>query len=90
MGSFLDYLRYVVYSKLYYVVLGIVSFLATFIGIVANVVGKRLNTNYYVARTFYYACSPIVGWRLDIKGEEHFKSAETGEQPAVIVGNHQR
>jgi len=83
-------IQYKLNSLLYYVLLLTVSFFATLIGVVANLCGQRFNTNYYVARTFYWTAGPILGWDFDVSGEEHFKSVESGEQPAVILGNHQK
>jgi phosphatidylinositol glycan class A protein len=83
-------LGYTLGLNLYYVLLLLVSFCATFIGVVANLCGKRFNTNYYVARTFWHVTGPILGWKFEVTGEEHFKAVENGEQPAVILGNHQR
>lgn len=75
---------------LYYVILTIVGFLATFIAIVATLFGKRFNTNYYVARTFYHIAGPIVGWNFDVQGEEHLWRLEESRQSAVLLGNHQK
>jgi hypothetical protein len=55
---------------------------------------QRLNINYYVARSFYHVCSPLVGIRLDVEGMEHLSSLATARegkgQSAVLLGNHQR
>lgn len=86
MGALVFRLRFALYNTL----LISVSFFAVFIGVIANLAGQRYNTNYYVARTFYYVAGPIIGWKYVVEGEEHFAKSVTGEQPAVIVGNHQR
>lgn len=88
---------------LYTTILLLVSFLAVFIGLVATLLGKRLNTNFYVARTFCTVGGFIMGWRFEVEGEEHLwsmkdvggdpsvegRAGETGRS-AVMVGNHQR
>ncbi len=55
---------------------------------------QRLNINYLTARSFYYICSPLVGIRLEVDGEEHLTSLLTARngapQSAVLIGNHQR
>lgn len=55
---------------------------------------QRLNINYFTARSFYYICSPLVGIRIDVEGEEHLTSLLTAKngksQSSVLVGNHQR
>ena len=55
---------------------------------------QRLNINYLVARSFYYVCSPLIGIKLEVEGEEHLSNllhARGGRsQSAILVGNHQR
>ncbi len=55
---------------------------------------QRLNINYLTARSFYYICSPLIGIKLDVEGEEHLTSLLTAKdgkpQSAVLIGNHQR
>lgn len=55
---------------------------------------QRLNINYFVARSFYHVCSPLVGIKLEVEGEEHLSALVSGRegkgQSAVLVGNHQR
>ena len=94
---------YILRVTLYTITLLSVSFLAVFIGLVATLCGKRLNTNYYVARTFFHVAGPIMGWKFEVEGEEHLwslkgvggderiegRAGETGRS-AVMVGNHQR
>jgi lysophosphatidate acyltransferase len=46
---------------------------------------NRLNTNYYVARSFYLLAGSLTGIRFRVEGEENFDKA----RPAVLVGNHQ-
>ncbi|WWD18332.1 hypothetical protein CI109_102782 [Kwoniella shandongensis] len=85
---------------LYTITLLSVSFLAVFIGLICTLVGHRLNTNYFVARTFWHVAGPIMGWKFVVEGEEHLWNMEgTGGEgegqaskkgrSAVMVGNHQ-
>ncbi|WVF69309.1 hypothetical protein IAT40_004085 [Kwoniella sp. CBS 6097] len=80
---------------LYTIVLLAVSFLALVIALVCTLVGQRLNTNYFVARTFYHIAGPILGWKFEVEGEEYLWKIEgEGEagkkgRSAVMVGNHQ-
>lgn len=87
---------------LYTVTLLAVSFLAVFEGIILSLVGKRLNTNYYVARSFWYIAGPIMGWKFEVEGEEYLWSLGEGVaaegvsgdatklgRSAVMLGNHQ-
>ncbi|OCF43934.1 phosphatidylinositol glycan, class A [Kwoniella heveanensis CBS 569] len=91
MGKFLFQLRVALYT----VVLLSVSFLALVIALVCTLVGQRLNTNYFVARTFYHVAGPIMGWKFEVEGEEYLWKIEgEGEagkkgRSAVMVGNHQ-
>ncbi|WWC70601.1 uncharacterized protein I206_104552 [Kwoniella pini CBS 10737] len=84
-------------SALYTILLLLVSFFALLIGLVCTLTGKRLNTNYYVARTFYHVAGPILGWKYEVEGEEYLWKLE-GEgggtagkkgRSMVMVGNHQ-
>ena len=87
---------------LYTITLVTVSFLAVFEGLVCAILRKRLNTNYYVARTFLHVAGPIVGWNFEVEGEEYLWNlkdvggqdivGEAGKsgRSAVMVGNHQR
>ena len=86
---------------LYTTILLLVSFIAVIEGLILTLVGKRLNTNYYVARTFYYIAGPIMGWKFEVEGEEHLWNLDIGGEgvqghatrqgrSAVMLGNHQR
>jgi phosphatidylinositol glycan class A protein len=87
---------------LYTATLLTISFWAVIIAFVATLLGKRLNTNYYVARTFWHVAGPILGWKFEVEGEEHLWSlkdvgqegveghASKSGRSAVMVGNHQR
>jgi len=96
MPPLLFTLRVIVYT----VLLLSVSFVSLFIALVSTILGKRLNTNYYVARTFYRVTGPIIGWKFEVEGEEYLWSlkhhggqgagdAREGGRSAVLVGNHQ-
>ena len=99
MAPLLFTLRLILYS----ITLLSVSFLAVFIGLISTILGKRLNTNYYVARTFYHVGGVIMGWKFEVEGEDYLWSvkglgghesvegvAGEGGRSAVMVGNHQR
>lgn len=82
-------IQYKLGMAVYGTVLALVGFIATLEAIVLALIGKRFNVDFYVARTFYYLCAPIIGWYIEMEGEEHLLNLQaTG--PAVILGNHQR
>jgi len=58
------------------------------------VVPAMSNANGIVARTFYYTCGTLIGWRMKVEGGEHLTKlliARDGKpQSAVVIGNHQR
>ncbi|KAL1408126.1 Phosphatidylinositol N-acetylglucosaminyltransferase GPI3 subunit [Vanrija albida] len=88
MGAIMWKLRITVY----YVLLIFTGFVATFESIIAALLGQRSNTNYYVARTFWYMAGPIIGWKFEVEGEEHLQalaSKPSSERSAVLLGNHQ-
>ncbi|ORX40248.1 hypothetical protein BD324DRAFT_641151 [Kockovaella imperatae] len=84
---------------LYTITLLLVSFLAVFIGIVCALLGQRVNTNYYVARSFWLIAGPIMGWKFQVEGEEYLWKQDGAEgfngvagkngRCAVMLGNHQ-
>lgn len=84
---------------LYTILLISTSFLAVLIAIVCSLTGRRLNTNYFVARTFYCIAGTILGWKFQVEGEQYLwelsgehgggKANEKGRS-MVMVGNHQR
>ncbi|WWC88843.1 uncharacterized protein L201_003758 [Kwoniella dendrophila CBS 6074] len=93
MGKIIYNLRLTLYT----ILLLLVSFFALLIGLVCTLIGKRLNTNYYVARTFYNVAGPLIGWKFEVEGEDYLWTLE-GEgggqagkkgRSAVMVGNHQ-
>lgn len=99
MGTIIFRLRVTLYT----ITLLSVSLLAVFIGLFCTIIGKRLNTNYYVARTFWLTAGPIMGWKFIVEGEEYLWNLKEGEggsggegvagktgRSAVMVGNHQR
>lgn len=84
-------------ATIYTITLLTVSLWAVVIAFIATICGSRLNTNYYVARTFYYVGGSIMGWTIDVEGEEYlWEGSKKGDKAkgvarsAVMVGNHQR
>lgn len=84
-------------AAIYTVTLLTVSLWAVVIAFVATICGQRLNTNYYVARTFYAVAGTIMGWTIDVEGEEYLWEVTSDSdkskgraRSAVMVGNHQR
>lgn len=91
MVKIIFYFRTILYS----ITLLTVSFLAVGIGLICTIFGVRLNTNYYVARTFYGIAGLVMGWTFEVEGEEHLDKGLEGDEgkqgrSAVMVGNHQR
>ena len=46
--------------------------------------GKRLHTNFVVARSFFYFTRPLIGLDVTIENEHYLQN-----RPAIMVGNHQ-
>ncbi|CED83473.1 1-acylglycerol-3-phosphate o-acyltransferase [Phaffia rhodozyma] len=78
--------RYYINLSIYTLCLLTTSAVAIGISLTLTLFGQRLNTNYWVARTFYKLTSPILGIKIEIEGREHL---ENNGGPAVLVGNHQ-
>lgn len=78
-------IRYIARFTLYCTTLGLTSVWAIILSLALNVVGQPSSIQYWVARSFYYFASPILGWKLRIEGKEHLSD----EGCTVLVGNHQ-
>lgn len=78
-------LRYYYRFTLYCTTLGLTSAWALLVSIALSLVGQNHSIQHYVARSFYYFASPIVGWKIKVEGEEYLKN----EESTVFVGNHQ-
>ncbi|GMK58186.1 hypothetical protein CspeluHIS016_0502180 [Cutaneotrichosporon spelunceum] len=86
-------------ARLYFNVTVYLTTLATssvwglLVTIIASATGQRLNINYYVARSFYKICGPLVGINVIVEGEEHLEGLSTANngkhQSAVVIANHQ-
>lgn len=74
------YIRLVVYLS----TLSIVSAWGVVVSIAMNVVGRRLDVNWVIARCFYALASRALDIRFEVEGEEHLSVT-----PAVLIGNHQ-
>ncbi|ORX35002.1 putative 1-acylglycerol-3-phosphate O-acyltransferase [Kockovaella imperatae] len=86
--------RYGYHLLIYVSTLGALSIWGVVVSVLASVTGQRLNINYYVARSFYNVCSPLINIRFIVEGEEHLTGLLRGGtdgqgQSAVLVGNHQ-
>lgn len=77
--------RYYWRFSLYCTTLGLTSAWAVALSIALNLVGKSESIQHYVARSFYYFAGPILGWTINIEGEEHLQPKTS----TVFVGNHQ-
>lgn len=72
-------------TLLYILGMGVCSSIGVTYGLISCLwPGKRFNTNYVVARSFYYLIRSIIGISMTIEGEKNLR-----RRPAIIVGNHQ-
>ncbi|KAL6309766.1 hypothetical protein BKA93DRAFT_814664 [Sparassis latifolia] len=76
--------RYYVRIALFLSTLSVCSVWGILAALGLSVVGRRLDTSWVVARSFYYLCNRAVGIRFIVEGGEHLET-----RPAVLVGNHQ-
>ncbi|KDQ64216.1 hypothetical protein JAAARDRAFT_27841 [Jaapia argillacea MUCL 33604] len=76
--------RYYVRIGVYLSTLGAVSMWGAVVAVGMGIAGRRFDTNYVVARSFYHLAGTILGIRFTVEGEEHLET-----RPAVLVGNHQ-
>ena len=72
------------HAPTYLSTLGICSVWGAVASIGFSLIGERYNGNWFTARSFYFACSRLLGIDFDVEGEEYLNT-----RPAVLVGNHQ-
>lgn len=77
--------RYYYRFTLYCTTLGLTSMWAVALSVAMSLVGASSSIQHYVARSFYYFASPILGWTLNVEGEQYLKT----DSPVVFIGNHQ-
>lgn len=77
--------RYYVRIGLFLSTLGVCSVWGALCAVGMSLIGRRLDTSWVIARTFYFLASRAVGIKLDLEGGEWLDETK----PAVIVGNHQ-
>jgi len=78
-------LRYYYRFALYCTTLGLTSAWAVLVSVALSLVGQNHSIQHWVARSFYWFASPIVGWKIKVEGREYLEN----EAPTVFVGNHQ-
>ncbi|KAF7355774.1 1-acyl-sn-glycerol-3-phosphate acyltransferase [Mycena sanguinolenta] len=82
--------RYYTRSVVYVGALGFVATLSAFFAAGLSLVNRRFDVNYVVAKTFYAVAGTLVGWRVEVEGEEWLRDAnDGGGRPAVLMCNHQ-
>ncbi|GAA6060109.1 hypothetical protein JCM10212_003517 [Sporobolomyces blumeae] len=55
------------------------------VSIAMSLVGRSMDINWVVARSFWKSTAPLVGISFKVEGQEHLEE----NKPAVLVGNHQ-
>lgn len=55
------------------------------VSIALSLVGKSMNINWVVARSFRMSVAPFCGVTFKVEGQEHLEA----NRPAVLLGNHQ-
>lgn len=58
---------------LYSAILAVCSVIGVTYSLLLSLVGQRLNINYLTARTFYYICSPFIGIKFEVEGEQYLR-----------------
>lgn len=64
--------------------LAVVSIWGVCMSLVLFVAGKRLDIDFWTARSFYFVAGNMLDIRFEIEGEEYLNT-----RPAVLLGNHQ-
>lgn len=76
--------RYYVRIGIYLSAMGICSVWGVLASIGMTLIGRRLDINWLVARSFYAIASRWLDITIEVEGEEYLST-----RPAVLVGNHQ-
>jgi len=84
-GRMSSTLRYYYRLTMYCTTLGLTSVWAVWLSVACNLIGKSASIQHYVARSFYYFASPLLGVKLKVEGEEYLNT----DHSTVFVGNHQ-
>ncbi|PKI83625.1 1-acylglycerol-3-phosphate O-acyltransferase [Malassezia vespertilionis] len=69
---------------IYMTCMAICSILGVVYSILLSLVGRRYNTQWWVARSFYKMISSLLGIRITVDGEKNLD-----HRPAIVLGNHQ-
>ncbi|KAJ7755912.1 1-acylglycerol-3-phosphate O [Mycena metata] len=82
--------RYYTRSVVYVGAMGFVASIGAFFAAGLSIVNRRFDVNHAVARTFYAFAGTLIGWRVEVEGEEWLRdSQDGGGRPAVFMINHQ-
>ncbi|KAJ7246594.1 hypothetical protein B0H12DRAFT_1211312 [Mycena haematopus] len=82
--------RYYTRSVIYVGAMGFVATLSAFLAAGLSLANRRFDVNFVVARTFYAVAGTLIGWRVEVEGEEWLRDTnDGGGRPAVLMCNHQ-
>ncbi|KAJ7682254.1 1-acylglycerol-3-phosphate O [Mycena polygramma] len=82
--------RYYTRTAVYVSAMGFCATLGAFYAAGLSLANRRFDVNHAVARTFYALAGTLLGWRVEVEGEEWLQdSADGGGRPAVFMVNHQ-
>ncbi|KAK7062211.1 1-acyl-sn-glycerol-3-phosphate acyltransferase [Favolaschia claudopus] len=82
--------RYYTRNAIYVGALGFVATISAFLAAGLTLANRRFDVNYVVARTFHTIAGTLIGWRIEVEGEEWLRDAnDGGGRPAVLMCNHQ-
>ncbi|KAJ7886733.1 hypothetical protein B0H13DRAFT_2666640 [Mycena leptocephala] len=82
--------RYYTRTAVYVGAMGFVATLGAFFAAGLSLANRRFDVNHAVARTFYVVAGTLLGWRIEVEGEEWLQdSKDGGGRPAVFMVNHQ-
>jgi len=76
--------RYYIKLVLYLSTLGLCSAWGMIVTIGLSLVGRRFDTNWVVARSFYFLAGRLLDIKFVVEGEEYLDV-----KPSILVGNHQ-
>lgn len=80
--------RYYFHLGIYVTTLATCSVLGVVYSLLLTVVGQRLNINYLTARSFYYLCSPLIGIKFEVEGEQYLKDVLLVNDRSVARSDH--
>ncbi|TIB93710.1 1-acylglycerol-3-phosphate O [Wallemia mellicola] len=84
-------MKLVIHTLIYTTGLAVNSIIGLLCGLIAYPLGTqyRQQLSHFVARSFYYTFTPVLGWNFVVKDEEKLLEYSNNKKSSIIISNHQ-